>query len=193
MKAYFTASVVGKRHHEANYRKIIDALKTKGIDVRNEHIMEATEESIRIKTKEERLAFLKKLEGWITECDFVVAETTFPSISVGYEIAMAIARSKPILILYSEGVPPSLLVAYQEDKIVCEKYTSATLPEIIDLFVNFVRGASDIRFTFFITPAIATYLEKIAQKDKLPKAVYLRKLIEKDMHQPKHSQSPKSP
>lgn len=181
MKAYFTASVVGKRQHEANYQKILDALVAKGVDVRSDHIMKATEASIRIKTKEERLMFLKKLEGWVSECDFVVAETTFPSISVGYEIALAISRGKPVLILYSNGVPPTLLVAYEEDKVVCEKYTPEALPGIVDLFLNFVRGASDVRFTFFVTPTITSYLEKIAKEEKIPKAVYLRKLIEKDM------------
>ena len=186
MKAYFTASVVGKRQNGTNYQKIIDALRVKGISVQSEHIMDATEASIRIKTKEERLAFIKKLENWISDCDCMIVETTFPSISVGYEIALGLSRGKPILILYSDGVPPSLLAAYQEDKVVCEKYTPAALPEIIDLFINFVRGATDMRFTFFITPMIATYLENLAREEKIPKAVYLRKLIERDINHRKH-------
>ena len=181
MKAYFTASVVGKNQLLPNYQKIIDLLTAKSIEVQSEHIMTASETSIRLKTKPERLAYIKTLENRIASCDFMVAETTFPSISVGYEISLALHRGKPVLIVYSDGEPPTLIAIHHEDKVVCELYSFDTLPAIIDDFINFVRGGSDIRFTFFITPTIAAYLEKISQVKKLPKSVYLRSLIENDI------------
>lgn len=181
MKAYFTASVVGKKQHLSDYARIIDLLKSRGLAVYSEHVMEATEETIRLKTKEERLKFINILENWITDCDCLVAETTFPSISVGYEISLALHRDKPVLILYSEGQPPSLIAFHHEDKVICEQYTTDTLADIIDDFINFARGSGDIRFTFFITPQISAFLEKIAKFGKIPKSVYLRKLIENDM------------
>jgi hypothetical protein len=39
----------------------------------------------------------------------------------------------------------------------------------------------DTRFNFFISPKIGNFLDWIAKKKKLPRAVYLRKLIEDDM------------
>jgi len=90
---------------------------------------------------------------------------------------------KPILILYAVGNPPSLLAHHSNDKLVCEKYTINTVREIINDFVNYVRGASDTRFTFFITSEIAAYLEKVSRKEKMPKSVYLRKLIEEHMRE----------
>ena len=38
-----------------------------------------------------------------------------------------------------------------------------------------------MRFTFFITREIAAYLDKVTVRKKVPKAVYLRKLVEEDM------------
>ncbi len=111
----------------------------------------------------------------------MVVEASFPSISVGYEIALALHRGKPVLVLYSNGDPPSLMDNNEEQKLVSEKYTSATLPTIIDDFINYVRGGSDTRFTFFITSEIASYLEKMGKKNKIPKSVYLRNLIAADM------------
>lgn len=181
MQVYFTASVVGKKYHLENYLKIIGILKEKQFEVISDHIINSTESQIRLETPEDRYAFQKQLDNWINSCDFVVAETTFPSISVGYEISLALSRGKPVLILYSQGSPPSLLAHYQDEKLVCEKYTSATLENTIKDFVAYVEGASDTRFTFFITTAIASYLEKVSRKEKIPKSVYLRKLIEKDM------------
>ena len=184
MKAYFTASVVGKPQHIREYQAIIDTLKKAGIIVQSDHIMNATESSIRMTTKEQRLAFLDKLEGWINDCDCMIVEASFPSISVGYEISLAIDRKKPVLILYSEGDPPSLFAYHHEENIICEKYTLDSIKHIIAEFLMFVKGTADMRFTVFVTPEIAMYLKKMASQEKIPKSVYLRKLIEADMKRP---------
>ena len=181
MKVYFTASIVGKKYHLANYLKIIDILKSKNCQVISDHIIKSTESEVKLEKKEDRLKFHKQLEKWITSSDFTVAETTFPSISVGYEISLAEALLKPILILFSEGNPPSLLAHHRDEKLICEKYSRENLPGLIDDFINYVRGNNDTRFTFFITSKIASFLEKVSRKGKLPKSVYLRKLVEEDM------------
>ncbi len=180
MNVYFTASLVGKKEYQKNYTAIIDYLKAKGYNVVADHILNVTESQVSLQTREERLTFHKKLEGWIQSCDFMIAETSFPSISVGYEISLALQYRKPVLILYSVGDPPSLFAYHDDEKLVAEKYTLANMRETIDNFINYVHGATDTRFTFFITPQIARYLEKISKRKKLPKSVYLRHLIEED-------------
>jgi len=181
MRVYFTASIIGKRHYLDNYLKIIAVLKAKNCEVISDHIIKSTESQIKLETKEKRLTFHKQLERWILDSDFVVAETSFPSISVGYEIALAQNFLKPIFILYSSGDPPSLLANHKDEKLVCEKYTSESLTDLICDFINFVRGTNDSRFTFFITSKISSFLDKVSKKEKIPKSVYLRKLIEEDI------------
>src|SRR3989344_4199348 len=178
MNVYFTASLVGKKDYQSNYTAIINYLKNKKFTVVADHILNVTENQVSLQTCEERLKFHKKLEGWIQSCDFMIAETSFPSISVGYEISLALQYRKPVLILYSVGDPPSLFGYHSDEKIVCEKYTMDTIEETIDEFVSYVRAATDTRFTFFITPQIAAYLEKVSIKEKMPKSVCLRKLID---------------
>ena len=179
MTIYFTASLVGKKDFQRNYLAIISYLQSKGHTVQANHILNTTESEVGLQTREARLAFHKKLEGWIQSCDCMVAETSFPSISVGYEISLALQYKKPVLILYSIGDPPSLFAHHDDEKIVCEKYSVTNVGEIIDNFVNFAGGSADSRFTFFVTPKIVGYLEKIAQTKKIPKSVYLRELIER--------------
>lgn len=181
MLVYFTASIAGKKHYLGNYQKIIDILKAKNCEVISDHIIKSTETEVRLETKEDRLRFHEQLEKWISSCDFVIAETTFTSISVGYEIALSQHLNKPILILYSEGNPPTLLAQTKDEKVICEKYDPTTVEGIIDDFINYVQGAADSRFTFFITSKIAAHLEKVSKREKLPKSVYLRQLIEKEM------------
>lgn len=181
MRAYFTASIVGKKHHQENYERIVSLLKNKGVDVVSDHILHVTEKDIQLQTKEKRLKFHADLEDWINSCDFLVAETSFPSISVGYEISMALDRGKPVIVLYSEGDPPSIFAYHENEKIVCEKYAPATLDQLITDFLRYVRGEGDSRFTFYLSSKQAAYLDKQGKKNRVPKSVYLRNLIDKDM------------
>jgi hypothetical protein len=181
MNIYFTASVVGKTQHLDNYLAIIDAVKKKGHTIIADHILSVTEQEINLKSEKERLNFHKKLEKWIETCDFVIVEASFPSISVGYEVSLALQRGKPVLLLYAEGHPPSLFAYHENERLVCQKYTASTVSQIIDEFIDYVEGTSDTRFTFFITPAISSHLEKMSKKHRIPKSVYLRQLIEDDI------------
>jgi hypothetical protein len=181
MKVYFTASIAGKKNFESQYKSIVDALQKLNCDVISDHILKENRERILHESKEERLAFQKQLENWITQADCMVVETSFPSISVGYEISLAQRFGKPILILYSEGDAPSLLAHHHDEKLICERYTPSSLHGLLSDFINFVKGVHDSRFTFFITPRIARYLEKVSKEKKLPKSVYLRNLIEAEM------------
>lgn len=180
-KVYFTASVVGKKDYLPNYLAIIDILTKKGCQVQSAHILDVNEPDIHMKTREERLKFHGQLERWIQTCDFMVVESSFPSISVGYEISLALQQRKPVLMLYSTNAPPSLFAYHTDEKLASEKYTLDTVESIINDFVGYVQGASDTRFTFFITPQIARYLERVSKQEKMPKSVYLRKLIEAHM------------
>lgn len=181
MKVYFTASIVGKKHYLTDYLKIIELLKSWKHEVKADHIINTSPDQIRIEKLAERLVFHKKLEGWITASDCMVAEVSFPSISVGYEISLGLHKNKSVLLLYKEGYPPSLFDRYHEDRLICERYTTGQLSQIIEDFLQYVEGANDTRFTFFITPQINAFLEEISKKKKTPKSVYLRSLIEREM------------
>ncbi len=178
MKVYFTASITGKKQYLPNYLAIVRYLESKGYKIQAHHILDSTESEMRLKTREDRLRFHKQLAAWIQEADFMIVEASFPSISVGYEISLALQSRKPILILYSEGDAPNLFASFSDDKLVCEKYTMETVTGLIDDFIGYANGACDTRFTFFITPKIAVFLDEVSVEEKIPKSVYLRKLIE---------------
>lgn len=181
MLAYFTASIAGKKYHVTKYQAIVTALEARGIEVIAEHILSITEHQLKLKTKPERLKFHRQLENWINSADFMVAETSFPSISVGYEIFLALNRGKPVLVLYSEGDPPALFAYHESEKIVCERYTLATLDSILADFLLYVKGGTDTRFTFFISSKMTSYLDQVSQAKRIPKAADIRSLIKADM------------
>jgi len=181
LNLYFTASLTAKDQYLPNYTKIVQFIEKKGHKITADHIFNATEKQVGMKVREERLKFHAQIEKWIHQCDGIIAETSFPSISVGYEISLALRFGKPVLVLYSEGEPPALLAHHKDEKLLCEKYTPLSLDTILDDYLHYIQSSSDLRFTFFITPRIAAYLDDVAKIDKLPKSVYLRHLIERDM------------
>lgn len=143
--------------------------------------MDVAKPHLHLETRTERIAFHRKLKQQINSYTFMVAETSFPSISVGYEISIALNQQKPILILHSEGDPPSLLAFHESNAIVCEKYSSTRLDGIISDFLDFVRGYTDSRFTFFISSKQAAHLNKVSREKRIPKSAYLRDLIDCDI------------
>jgi len=181
LKLYFTGSIAAPQSNQKNYLNIVQLVKDNGHTIIADHILSVSEKEVSLKTREERLKFHTQIEQWIHSSDALIAETSFPSISVGYEISLALRVGKPVLVLYKDGEPPSLLAHHRDEKLLCEKYTTQTLPHILQDFIGYIDSKTDLRFTFFITPKIASFLDTIAKKEKLPKSVYLRKLIEEDM------------
>jgi hypothetical protein len=110
----------------------------------------------------------------------MVVESSFPSISVGYEISLARQARKPILILYQEGDPPALLNGIDDEKVICEHYTATSLEETLNSFLHYIKGKADTRFTFFITASQLAHLTQKAKDKRIPKAAYLRSLIDHD-------------
>src|SRR3972149_1260837 len=142
MKIYFTASFAGKKHYFDNYLAIINHLKSKGYEVQADHILKISENQVHLQSRDTRIKFHAQLLRWITSADFMVTETSFPSISVGYEISLAIQSRNPVFILFTEGEAPSLFAFHSDALVVCEKYTLSSLPKIIDDFIRYIHGAT---------------------------------------------------
>lgn len=179
MNIYFTASIVGKKKYLTNYNAIIEVLKKNGNSVASDHIINTSENVINLQSEFKREQFHKKLRKWIMDAQCMVVETSFPSISVGFEISLALNLNKPVLVLYTNEAP-TLLSGYNDEKMICEHYCLQNVLGIIDDFLNYVKGMSEHRFTFFITTEMNQFLEEISKKKKMPKSVYLRQLIDSE-------------
>lgn len=181
MNIFFTGSITSHVKNRENYAQIVRCLKASGHCVIADHILQITEDEVSKKSRDERLGFHKQVEEWIQSCHCVVAETTIPSVSVGYEIALAARLGIPVLILHSSGEGPSLLTQHKSEHIVVEKYTAHSLPVIIADFLGFVKDNRDVKFTFYLSHKYFMYLDDTSKNQQMSKSAYLRKLIEEDM------------
>ncbi|MCX6069970.1 MAG: nucleoside 2-deoxyribosyltransferase [Chloroflexi bacterium] len=108
MKIYFSCSLTGGRQDEATYGAIVDHLLAAGYDVLTAHL--ARPEVMQLEqVVEPREVYQRDLE-WIRECDALVAEVSTPSHGVGYEIAYALQRAKPVLCCMRRGARVSKML-----------------------------------------------------------------------------------
>lgn len=103
MKIYFAAAIRGGREDRQLYQKLISFLKmNKHQKVLTEHIGS----SQLISTRESKLSDKEIRDrdiDLLTQADLVIAETSQPSLGVGYELAQAEQQAKPVIILHRPG------------------------------------------------------------------------------------------
>jgi len=182
MKAYFTAALRGKKELGENYSKIVELLKLKGFTVVADHIMEeGIEQKISQQTPEEKHKVYKHLLDKIKSADLLVAEISTPSISVGHEISYALEMSKPVVVLHTKGLTSSLLEGLDDDKLQLVEYDFGNIKQVLTKAIEEAKKNMDVRFNFFVSPRILAYLDWVAKNRMIPRAVFLRDLIEKEM------------
>lgn len=183
MTIYFNASVTGKQNYEDNYQKIVEALKDMGHKVIYEHILDVESSELASETSKQRATHHVKLNQWLNEADVVVVEVSYPSVSVGYEIGLALDKNKPVLALYTTDKAPAALIGERSDKFVLEHYDLDNIRRELKILLNEVADLQDTRFNFFISPKHQNYLDWIAKNKKIPRSVFLRRLIEQHMEE----------
>ena len=101
MNIYFACSITGGRQDEIAYATLVTALLEDGHDVPTASLAqpEVMEQEGRISPVE----VYQRDTDWIDSCDALVAEVSTPSHGVGYEIAYALSKGKPVLCCYRQG------------------------------------------------------------------------------------------
>ena len=69
------------------------------------------------------------------------------------------------------------------DLLLLAPYNDGNLETVLADALDYASSHQDVRFNFFISPAIGNYLDWISKEKKIPRSVYLRNLIEKDMEE----------
>jgi len=182
MKIYFTGSLHNKDIDKVIYQKIVELLIEAGHDVRADHILKTKQHELDAQPASERSIYYDKLNKWISAADLVVGEVSYPStINIGHEISLALDKGKPVLALYQKGRAPGVLQGIKSERFMLIEYTYSELKKMLDYGLDEAINQVDVRFNFFISPQIGRYLDWVAQKKRVPRAVFLRKLIENEM------------
>ncbi|HEU5186873.1 MAG TPA: hypothetical protein VFT87_00030 [Candidatus Saccharimonadales bacterium] len=163
-----------------NLRRIIDAVHEEGHSLDRDWI-EPTYQSVKqgkeVPELDWVLIYKESLEA-IHRADVVIADSTIPSFSVGFQVATAVQMKKPILILNKEGIKDSLFPRGIEVGVSYKAYDDKTLKAVVKEFLheNDIQ-LKDMRFNFFIDRPIYNYLRWSAHKTGKTKAEILRELV----------------
>lgn len=185
MKAYFTASISGKKLFEENYRKIFSTLKNLEVDVLSDHVLKTDFKDIKEVTPAQEKEFYQQMNDWINQADVVIAEVSQQSTSVGHEVTLAFSKNKPVIALHTKDKRTIILEGTDSEKLQLVPYDFDDLEEKLREALELASGAQDTRFNFFISPRHQAYLDWIARERKIPRSVFLRRLIEEHMRKNK--------
>lgn len=108
MDLYFSCSLTGGRSDQPVYAAVVAHLQTLGHRVLTAHL--ATENVMVADGGMSPAAVFDRDTAWLRACDVVIAEVSTPSHGVGFEIAYAMERGKPVLCLAREGVRVSKML-----------------------------------------------------------------------------------
>lgn len=184
MKIFLSASIYGKQHLEDSCKKIVDLTKKSGNTIVSDHILNTNSEEMVKWQKEKDLEFHNFVMNGVKNSDAVFAEISHPSTSVGYLIALAAQTGKPVVCFYNGDKKPHLFNTLEEqnDKfIVVEYHELEDLNKLVPEMIEFIHEGQDTRFNFFVTPKHINYMNWIAKTRRIPRSVFLRKLIEEEM------------
>ncbi len=185
MKIGLLTSHRGQKQYEKEHALIVSHLQKRGHVVL--HSFDTTIEKLIPLSYPEREAIFMKFYQDLEDCDLVIAECSVQSTQVGFGLSHLRSKGKPVIILSIKGSAGEFMAkgeAYSnvENMMVCE-YTAETLTEVLDDALDFMEPRLDKRFTIIFPSGLLAKLEEKARKQKLPKAVYIRQLIEKDLQE----------
>ncbi len=168
----------------ASLRRIIAVIKAAGHQVADDWIESAYKERVqRSKELSDWGTIYKKNLETIARSEVVIAETSFNSFGVGYQVAVAMRHKKPILLLrHASADSDAFATAVVDPWVKRESYGDNELEKIVQTFLeNNDIKSKDLRFNFFIDRQIYSYLRWAAFKTGKTKAEILRELIQKEI------------
>jgi 2'-deoxynucleoside 5'-phosphate N-hydrolase len=181
MKIYFTASGRGSETFKNSFESIFQTVEDLGHTNIDDLVFTIDKDEFYKGTHIEQVKLYKKAIELLKKCDVVVLEVTVHSLSMGFVMQKALEIGKPVIALYQENNEPYFALSVDNEKLQVIEYTSANLKKVLHDALNYAHEQMDTRFNFFISPRIGNYLDWVAKKKRIPRAVYLRNLIEIDI------------
>lgn len=175
--------------HFLYLRRIVSVIKDEGHTLADDWVDRTyraeVKENKKFEDTEWRQLYHESVEA-INKADVVIAETSVPSFSIGYQVALAAKMKKPTLVLNREGVERSFFASGIETGVEYHKYTKDDLAKLVrDFLRDNDIGVKDMRFNFFIDRQIYNYLRWTALKTGKTKAEILRGLVEQEIEKNK--------
>lgn len=182
MRIGFLAPVNGVEEYGVIYRSIVAFLVKKGHDVI--HPLSFNDSMLSTWTQDECHHFFQEYFTQVNKCDLVIAECSYPCISIGYEIANATQQGKEVIILKTKATAQTKKshdFLYRKKNISIYEYNAFNLKNVIQEALTCNSNQKYVKYNILFPPEMVAKLNDIARKKNLPKSVYIRQLLEKGL------------
>jgi len=182
MKVYFTCSARGTDEYGKYFNKIFDTVESAGHKHLDNFKNDSDPEAVYSLTHEQRIKLYEESMNNLKRADVTVLELSTHSMTMGFLLQKVLGLGRPTIGLYKKGFRPAFVAGINDEKLQLIEYLDEhdLEDQLVDA-LDVASGLQDVRFNFFISPAIGNYLDWISKNKKTPRSVYLRSLIKKDM------------
>ena len=186
MRVFFAFSTQDLPSHLVDYQKIVNSINKLGHELTVDLIKKAKRTKREWGSSSEKTnwdAFRKEAIGGIEEADAVISEVSLPSSGAGFQVAYALMRKKPVLILFSRNFgqhkPSKVIEAFESPLLRINSYDNNDLHGVIKNFFLNLPNQTLVKFNFLITPEINQYIDWLHRTTRKSKSEALRlKIIE---------------
>ena len=135
MDLYVSCSLTGGRQDQPFVAALVAHLEARGHRVLTAHL--AHPGAMAQDGEMSSSAVFERDTDWLRACDAVIAEVSTPSHGVGFEIAYALERGKPVLCIHRAGVRVSkMLTGIRQEGVAIGAYgDQAELLARVDAFL----------------------------------------------------------
>lgn len=124
----------------------------------------------------------------IKSSDIVIADISYTSSGVGYEVSLALSEKKPVVCIYNlreyenkssllSSVPVNLK-GNTSKYLILKEYSLSTLKKTLELAIKDAKDLADTKFILIIPPEIDKYLEWNVKEKGIAKAEITRNAVE---------------
>ncbi len=181
MKVFFTASLRGQKKLINDYQKIFETIEKLGCQNLDDFILKGDFPKLRGSSDRHRVALLRKAIKQIKKADIIVLEVSVHSLSMGYLMNRSLEEGKPVILLYKEGIRPFLPIGVEDPNLQTVPYSEGDLVAVLKDALEEAKRNVGSRFTIILSPRINSFLNRMARSKRIPRSVFIRSLIEKEM------------
>lgn len=185
MKVYFGTSPRTKEKDPKIINKIYDLVEKFGWKHSTTWAKDLVPSKFYALSEEEMSEHTRKTIAAIKASDVCLFEVSGHSLSVGYLANFALENGKVVIALSQNPNSIKLLSSLKTVNLLTAIYSPDDLEEKLAKVLTEASKRSDVRFNFFVSPKILNYLDWVAQKRMIPRSVFLRNLIEREMKKEK--------
>lgn len=182
MKVYVTASTENIKDNPETFKKIVSFMKKRGDKNTNLFLHHLLSKGS-LKNREKDIYF--KTLSDVRNSDLLLAEISYPSISIGFLIEKAINLSIPILCLCDEAQSQNvstILKRYKSDSFKILIYNKFNIEELLNMEFLSIKKHK-VKLNVFLEANLDNFLKLSSTKKGITKSQYLRDIIIEKMQE----------